>query len=133
MECARRVGRNGFTAAEAATITEKASEMRRHLSADNLARFLGVTYAVRQRLGLTTIGSINVGTQARKELRKRRNRLTKERKRRALGMMARAQYEASSLCQTRSLPGDTAVPLPRARRVAVGPRRLRSGDCRANS
>jgi len=110
---------SGFTAAEAATITEKTSEMRRHLSADNLAR--------------TTIGSINVGTQARKELRKRRNRLTKERKRRALGMMARAQYEASSLCQTRSLPGDTAVPLPRARRVAVGPRRLRSGDCRANS
>ena len=64
-------------------------------------RFLGVTYAVRQRLGLTTIGSINVGTQARKELRKRRNRLTKERKRRALGMKRRAEYEASSLSQTR--------------------------------
>ena len=31
MECARRIGRNGFTAAEAATVTEKASEMRRHL------------------------------------------------------------------------------------------------------
>jgi hypothetical protein len=101
MECARRIGRNGFTAAEAATVTEKASEMRRHLSADNLARFLGVTYAVRQRLGLTTIGSINVGTQARKELRKRRNRLTKERKRRALGMRPRAQYEASSFSRTR--------------------------------
>jgi len=101
MECARRIGRNGFTAAEAASVTEMASEMRRHLSADSLARFLGVTYAVRQRLRLTTIGSINVGTQARKELRKRRNRLTKESKRRALGMRPRAQYEASSLSQTR--------------------------------
>ena len=61
MECARRIGRNGFTAAEAAIVTEEAREMRPHLSADNLACFLGVTYAVRQRLGLTTIGSINVG------------------------------------------------------------------------
>jgi hypothetical protein len=101
MECARRIGRNGFTAAEAATVTEEASEMCRQLSADKLARFLGVTYAVRQRLGLTTIGSINVGTQARKELRERRNRITKERKRRALGMKPRTQYEANSLSQTR--------------------------------
>jgi hypothetical protein len=101
MECARRIGRNGFTAAEAAIVTEEAREMRPHLSADNLACFLGVTYAVRQRLGLTTIGSINVGPQARKELRTGRNRLAKERKRRELGMKSRAEYEASSLSQTR--------------------------------
>src|SRR5262249_38385872 len=58
----------------------------KHLSADHLAKFLGVTYAQRQALGLTTIGSINVKKRARKMLRKRRDRLAKEAKRRALGM-----------------------------------------------
>ena len=66
MECARRIGRKGFTAAQAIAVIKEASRTRRHLSADNLARYLGVTYAVRQRLGLTTIGSNNVGKRARK-------------------------------------------------------------------
>jgi hypothetical protein len=48
---------------------------------DNLTRFLGVTYAERQALGLTTIGSINVKRNARRELRKRNARLRKERAR----------------------------------------------------
>jgi hypothetical protein len=65
MECARRIGRKGMTPAEAAEIIEEASITRRHWSADNLARFLGVTYARRQALGLTTIGSIDVGKKAR--------------------------------------------------------------------
>ncbi|HVI11403.1 MAG TPA: hypothetical protein VM822_00890, partial [Pseudolabrys sp.] len=55
------------TEAEASAITEEASITRKHLSADNLARFLGVTYAQRQDLGLTTIGSVNVKKRARKE------------------------------------------------------------------
>src|SRR5262249_1358107 len=63
-------------------------------SADNLARFLGVVYADRQALGLTTIGSVDIKKRARKELRKRRNRLVKEAKRRAAGM--RPQRESLS-------------------------------------
>src|SRR5262249_54330527 len=84
MECARNMGRK-ITAAEASAITEEASITPRHLSADNLARFLGVTYEARQKPGLTTIGSIDVGKRARKELRKRKDRLAKGRIRRALG------------------------------------------------
>jgi hypothetical protein len=90
MEAAKRMG-GSATEAEASAITEEASITRKHLSADNLARFLGVTFEQRQRLGLTTIGSIDVKRGARKELRKRRWRFNAERRRRALGMRPQSQ------------------------------------------
>src|SRR5262245_60932482 len=96
MEAAKRMG-GEITEAEASAITEEASICRKHLSADNLARFLGVTYEQRQALRLTTIGSINVKKLARKELRKRKARLRKERMRRALGK--RPQSESLSATQ----------------------------------
>jgi hypothetical protein len=96
MECAKNMG-GKITEAEASAITEEASITRKHLSADNLARFLGVTYEQRQALGLTTIGSINVKKRARKELRKRRDKLNKERKRLAAG--ARPQSQSLSRTQ----------------------------------
>src|SRR5262245_40100444 len=85
MEAAKRMG-GKITEAEASDLTEEASITRKHLSADNLARWLGVTYEQRQKLGLTTIGSTNVKKRARLELRKRRWRLNAERRRRGLGM-----------------------------------------------
>jgi hypothetical protein len=85
MECAKSMG-GKITEAEASAITEEASITRRHMTADNLARFLGVTYKQRQQIGLTTIGSVDVGKRTRKELRKRRNRIAQERRRRALGV-----------------------------------------------
>jgi hypothetical protein len=94
MWAAERMRRKNFTAADAEAILEEASRTRRHMSADNLARFLGVTYEHRQTLRLSTIGSINVGKQARRVLRKRRDCLAKERKRRAQG--ARPQSESVS-------------------------------------
>jgi hypothetical protein len=93
MEAAKSMG-GKITEAEASAVTEEASITRKHLSADNLARFLGATYAQRQALRLTTIGSVNVGKRARKELRKRRDRLAKEAKRRVAGM--RPQSESLS-------------------------------------
>jgi hypothetical protein len=96
MEAAKRMG-GQICEAEAAAITEDASITRKHLSADNLARFLGVTYEQRQALHLTTIGSVDVDKRARKERRKHRNRIAKERKRRASGVRARAEYLANSL------------------------------------
>ena len=95
MEAAKRMG-GQITEAEASAITEEASICRKHLSADNLARFLGVTYAQRQALHLTTIGSIDVGKRARKELRKRRDRRYQQAKRRAAG----ARPQSESLSQT---------------------------------
>jgi hypothetical protein len=96
MEAAKSMG-GKIPEAEASAITEEASNTGKRLSADSLARFLGVTYAQRQALGLTTIGSVDVGRRARKELRKRRDRIAKERKRRARGVLARAEYLANSL------------------------------------
>jgi hypothetical protein len=93
MEAAKSMG-GKISEAEASAVTEEASITRKHLTADNLARFLGVTYAQRQALRLTTIGSVNVGKRARKEMRKRQDRLAKERKRRAAGM--RPQSESLS-------------------------------------
>jgi hypothetical protein len=96
MNAARNMGRE-ITEAEASEITEEASITRKHLSADNLAKFLGVTYAQRQALRITTIGSIDVKKRARKELRKREDRLAAERKRRERGM--RPQSESLSATQ----------------------------------
>jgi hypothetical protein len=44
MECAKTMG-GKITEAQASEITEEASITRKHLTADSLARFLGVTYA----------------------------------------------------------------------------------------
>jgi hypothetical protein len=96
MEAAKQMG-GEITEAKAAAIIEEASITRKHLTADNLARFLGVTYEQRQALRLTTIGSINVKRRARKELRKRRDRLYQERRRRDRG--ARPQSESLSATQ----------------------------------
>jgi hypothetical protein len=73
MEAAKSMG-GKISEAEASAVTEEASITRKHLNADNLARFLGVTYAQRQALHLTTIGSVNVKKGARRILRKRKDR-----------------------------------------------------------
>jgi hypothetical protein len=96
MECAKNMG-GKITEAQASAITEKASIIRKCRSADNLARFLGVTFAQRQALRLSTIGSINVKKRARRELRKRNDRLYREHKRRASGVQARDEYENNSI------------------------------------
>jgi hypothetical protein len=96
MECARNMG-GKITEREASAVIKEASTTRKHLSADDLARFLAVTFEQRQALGLTTIGSIDVGKRARKVLRKRADRLYQERRRRAQG--ARPQSESLSVTQ----------------------------------
>jgi hypothetical protein len=93
MEAAKRMG-GKITEARASAITEEASIIRKCWSADNLARFLGLTYAQRQHLRIKTIGSIDVKKRARKVLRQRKDRLAKEEGRRKLGM--RPQSESLS-------------------------------------
>jgi hypothetical protein len=77
-------------------ILDQAKTTRRRCSADALAKFLGVTYACRQRLRITTIGAIDVGERTRKELRRRQNRRAHEQRRRANGVRPRAEYRATS-------------------------------------
>jgi hypothetical protein len=117
MEAAKRMG-GKITEAQASAITEEASITRKHLSADNLAKFLGVTYEQRQQLGLMTIGSVNVKKAARKELRKRRDRLAKERKRRASGVRPRTDYEANSTAAKARAEGVSRMTIYRRKRAA---------------
>jgi hypothetical protein len=96
MNCAQRLGRR-ITHAEASAILEEASITRRHMTADNLGRFLGLSYRIREELRITTIGAKDVGRQARRVLRKRKDRLYQEGKRRALG----ARPHSQSLSRTK--------------------------------
>jgi hypothetical protein len=96
MNCAHRIG-GKITEDEASAILEEASITRRHMTADNLGCFLGLPYAIRQELRITTIGAKNVPKRARIELRKRADRLYQERKRRARG----AHPHSQSLSRTK--------------------------------
>jgi hypothetical protein len=101
IECARRMRRPGMSPREAESIIAEAKATRRHKTADRLAKFLGVTFELRQRVGLTTIGSVDVTKRQRKERRRERNRQAKEQRRRERGAQVRAEYEASSLSRTK--------------------------------
>src|SRR5215831_13740216 len=117
MEAAKRMG-GKITEAEASAVTEQASITRKHLTADNLARFLGVTYEQRQALGLTTIGSVNVKKGARRELRKLRARKALAAKRRASGVRKRAEYEANSTAAKARAEGVSRMTIYRRKRAA---------------
>jgi hypothetical protein len=96
MEAAQRMG-GKITEAEASAITEEASITRKCWSADNLARFLGMTYAQRQALGIRTIGSVDIKKQARRALRQRKDRLYQGHKRLTQG----ARPHSQSLSRTK--------------------------------
>src|SRR5262245_36384076 len=131
---------------EAAEIIEEARITRKCWSADNLARWLGLKYLDRQALGITTIGSINVGKGARRELRLRSNRLANERRRRERGMrpqsesLSRKPWEVEGVSRRtwyrrRGTVLNTAVFLSTGAKVvpttkATGPS---SGQCPSNS
>jgi hypothetical protein len=100
MMTAERLG--GYVStANATEIVGTVRHIPERLTADQAAKMLGVNYEQRQRLGLTTIGAIDVNKEQRKERRKRRDREAKERKRRELGAKPRAEYEANSLSKAK--------------------------------
>lgn len=66
-------------------------------TADRLAGLLGLTYARRQRIGITTIGAIDVDAEQRKEMRKVKNKEQHAKRRRDTGRMSRDEYENSSI------------------------------------
>jgi hypothetical protein len=84
-----------LTEAEADRMVELAGSERRRKSADALARFLGLKYVVRQFLGITTIGSVDVNKKARKAMRKQQDRLYQESRRRDRGARSQAQSTAA--------------------------------------
>ncbi|MBR1156585.1 hypothetical protein [Bradyrhizobium sp. JYMT SZCCT0428] len=69
--------------------------------ADKLAKRLNLIEADRQRLGITTIGAVDVDKAARLTRRKERARLRREHQRRSAGAQKRIDYEANSLSRTK--------------------------------
>ena len=101
MECARRIGRKGFTEAEAQDVIEEAEATPRAKKADELACYLRLDYETRKTLRITMIGAYDADKRERKRRRKERNRQSKERKRRKNGAKTRAEYEATSISRAK--------------------------------
>ncbi len=80
-----------ITEDEARDIIEEARSTSRPRTPDGWARALGLTYARRQRIGVTTIGSIDVTKRQRTHLRKLRERERHRQRRQALGATPRTQ------------------------------------------
>jgi len=87
----------GLSEAEAIAIVDEAAEFGPIRNMDKLAKYLGLTYQQRTTCRVKTIGSIDVKKRARRVLRQRKDRLYRERKRRAAGM--RPQSESLSATQ----------------------------------
>src|SRR6516164_8662992 len=81
---ASRRMRHEITEDEARDIIEKARSTSRPRTPDGWARALGLTYARRQRIGITTIGAIDVNKRQRTHLRKLRKNERYRRRRQAL-------------------------------------------------
>lgn len=101
IECARRLGRRGFTETEARDVIGEAEATPRARKADELAGYLQLDYDTRQKLGITMIGACDADKRERKRRRKERDRLAKERKRRERGAKTRAEYEAKSISKAK--------------------------------
>jgi hypothetical protein len=90
-----------MTADQVAGLVDEAIRRPRRWKADTLAWALRLTAADRARLGVTTIGAIDLGKAARARRRKDRNSDRSEADRRAAGAKPRADYEANSLSRTK--------------------------------
>jgi hypothetical protein len=99
-EAAKRMG-GKITEAEAGALVEKAELTYRRHSADSMAQQIGLTWDQRRALGITTIGATDITKAKRLEIRMIKNRLAKERCRRAKGARPRDEYEMTSLSATR--------------------------------
>jgi hypothetical protein len=86
-----------MTRDEARTTTAKVLAKPLRWRADKLGIRLRLTEAERHRLGITTIGSIEVTKEERLKRRQARKRQRKELLRRAQGARQRSEYEANSV------------------------------------
>jgi hypothetical protein len=86
---------------EIAAITTKVIAKPIRWRADKLGIRLRLTEAERTRLGITTIGSIEVTKAERAKRRRERDRLRRQSQLRAQGAKPRADYEANSISRTK--------------------------------
>jgi hypothetical protein len=101
MECARRIGRKGFTEPEAKDVIQQARAIPRARSADELGCYLRLDYETRQALGITMIGAHDADKRERRRRRKERNRGAEALRRRHRGAKPRNEYEANSISKAK--------------------------------
>jgi hypothetical protein len=90
-----RVWAPWYPAEQLAALIDNLIANPRSFRADTIARRLGLLYADRTRLGITTIGSIDVLKEQRDAMRNEQKRLAKEQKRRAAGVPTIAEARAA--------------------------------------
>lgn len=86
---------------EAESLTARVLRKPLRWRADTMAKRLNLMAAERQRLGITTIGAVDVDKAERLAKRKERARLRQQLRRRNAGAMTRADYEAQSINRTK--------------------------------
>jgi len=109
--------RRPISPADASSILEEASIIRKSKSADGIAKLLGLTYDQRRTLRITTIGSVNVKKGDRREIRRVCDKFKKEQKRRAKGVRARDEYEANSVAEQARAQGVSRMTIYRRKRA----------------
>lgn len=82
---------------EAVRLAARVARRPYKFTADLLAEKVGLTYAERQALGITTIGAIDVGPDERERLRRDRYNAKRKEKRRVAGAKPREMYEQNSI------------------------------------
>jgi hypothetical protein len=87
---------------EAAVMVKAVIAKPRGWRADKLAARLNLTAAERAKLGITTIGAVDMDKAARQAARRERKRKAETERRRALGKRPRKEYEANSISRARA-------------------------------
>jgi hypothetical protein len=95
IEAARRM-HGTITEQRAGVIIEEADSRPKIQDRDQLAKFLGLSYAMRKKLDIRVIGACDVGARARKAIQKQERRKREALRRRAKGARTRADFLANS-------------------------------------
>lgn len=94
---AHRMGRRDLNEDDALVILEEARDYQRHMKADDLAYWLGCTWADRCACRLTRIGTCDKTRGERRALTKERKRLAAEAKRRRKGAVPKHKWLAKTV------------------------------------
>jgi hypothetical protein len=95
MEAAKRM-HGVLTEQQAEAIIEEADSRPKIQDRDQLAKYLGLTYAMRKKLDIRVIGACDVSARARKAIQKQERRKREALRRRARGAKSRTDFLANS-------------------------------------
>src|SRR5262249_17888836 len=90
-----------ITPGDAELVIQEAATTRQRRKADPLAQYLRLTDKTRSKLGIKTIGRIDVSREQRVRRRKAQQRMDERNRRGMRPAKSRAEYEANSYTRTR--------------------------------